>query len=389
MVDKIRVIFGGWYQRTTLHLSEVQRFLLHATSDLELSKSKLKTLRENLELKSVKRIVGELEYLEFENKNGVNVKYFEDGLYVLSKKSGEIDKTKKEIKDYFNDKLQPALHYLFSLGAPTPKILSNMKDNHPFLIERITANPLKSKVDKKFGNVYLETKSNSIKVSKTPDNIIIDVSESKRKIAESLTEMQIFFSDFKLQLHKYLDIHRKIWEDIDEIKERKTIRGKDIGRSKAMLNSYEKTVQLIDNRIDQMSNYARTRRDISRKINIDRTLNDLFQYRFEDLFNTLEYIKEVWEMTTDYVRSSIRVIGEAEKELGSKDLDSIRLLVGFGVISGIIGYFEKPKMPEFALTGVLYVVGLGAIALFANWLIKTVGKQKSYELNFVERDANI
>ena len=389
MAERVRVIFGGWYQRTTLHLSEVQRFLLHGTSNLELSKSELKTLRENLELKFIKRIVGELEYLEFESKNGINVRYFEDGLYVLSKKSGEIAKTKKEINDYFHEKLQPALHYLFSLGAPTPKILSNMKDEHPFILERISRDPLKAKIDKSLGDVYLETKSNGIRVSKTPDNIIIDVSESKKRIAEDLTEMQIFFSDFKLQLHKYLDIHRKIWEDIDEIKEKKTIKGKDIGKSKAMLNSYEKTVQLIDNRIDQMSNYAKTRQNISRKINIDKTLNDLFQYRFEDLFNTLEYIKEVWEMTTDYVRSAIRVVGEAEKELGSKDLDSIRLLVGFGVISGIIGYFEKPKMPEIALTGVLYVVGMGAIALFANWIIKTVAKKKSYELNFVERDSNI
>ena len=81
---KINVVFGGWYQRTTLHLSEVHRFLLHGTSDLDLDKTRLNSLRNGLSLKSVKRVVGSLEYLDIESKNGIRIKYFEDGLYVLN-----------------------------------------------------------------------------------------------------------------------------------------------------------------------------------------------------------------------------------------------------------------------------------------------------------------
>ncbi|MCD4771025.1 hypothetical protein K8R30_01245 [archaeon] len=385
MAKDVNVVFGGWYQRTTLHLSEVHRFLLNGTSDLDLSKVKLKALRNGLGLKSVKRIVGYLEYLEFETKNGIKVKYFEDGLYVLSKKGAGIVKIKKEIEDYFHKKFQPAIGYLFSLGAPTPKILSNMEEVHPFVIERIVRDPLKSKVGKEFGEVYLETRSSRLKVSKTKDNIIVDVAASRKKELEVLTEMQIFFSDFKLQLHKYLDIHRKIWEEISDVKDREFIRGSDVRKYKGMLNSYQKTVQLIRNRINQMSNYAKTRQDISERVRIDRHLNELFQYRFEDLFNSLEYIKEVWNMTLDYVNSAIRVMEGVEKKSSSSGLKSIQLLVSVGVIAGIVRYLKPGSVPDVEMASILFVLGLFILAFGLDWGIKKLVKRKRYKLKFVER----
>jgi hypothetical protein len=389
MVNKVNVVFGGWYQRTTLHLSEVHRFLLDGVSDLDLSKVKLKALRNGLGLKSVKRVVGYLEYLEFETKNDIKVKYFEDGLYVLSKEGVKVAKIKKEIEDYFHKKFQPAVGYLFSLGAPTPKILSNMEEVHPFVIERIVRDPLKSKVGKEFGEVYLETRSNRLKVSKTKDNIVVDVASSWKKELGMLTEMQIFFSDFKLQLHKYLDIHRKIWEEISDVKDREFICGKDVGKHKRMLNSYQKTVQLIRNRINQMSNYAKTRQDISERVRIDRHLNDLFQYRFEDLFNSLEYIKEVWNMTLDYVNSAIRVMEGVEKKAGAKGLKSIQFLIGIGVITGLVRYMGPSGFPEIALEGVMYVVVLGLVAVVLDKVLRWNNKRKKYKLKFVERSEKL
>ena len=389
MVGKVRVVFGGWYQRTTLHLSEVHRFLLHGTSDLDLSKVKLKALRNGLKLKSMKRVVGSLEYLDVMSKDGVRVKYFEDGLYVLSWEGVDIEKGKRIVKDYFDKRWQPAIQYLFSLGAPTPKILSNMEERHPFVIERVVRDPLKSKVGKEFGEVYLETRSNHIKVSKTKENIVVDIAASRKRELETLTEMQIFFSDFKLQLHKYLDIHRKIWEEISAIKESKFVRGGDIAKHKAMLDSYEKTVSLIKNRINQMSNYARTRRDISSRVNADKRLIELFQYRFEDLFNTLEYIKEVWAMTLDYVQSGIRVLEDVEKKSSFKGLKSIQFLVGLGVVAGLLKYLKPQGLPEIALSGVLFVVALGLIAMGVDKVFKWRGKRKKYKLKFIERSEKL
>jgi hypothetical protein len=389
MKGSVNVVFGGWYQRTTLHLSEVQRFLLGVDNNIDLPDAKIKKFRAGLGLKSVKRKVGYLEFLDVETKDGIRIRYFEDGLYLLSEEGENIEELKKKIKKYFDEKFEPAINFLFSLGAPTPKILSNMKSFHPFVIERVVKEPLKSKVDKKFGNIYLETSSRQIKVSKTRENIFVDVVSSKAKELETLTEMQIFFSDFKLQLHKYLDIHRKIWEEIDSIGERKFVRGKDVGEYKSRLDSYQKTIQLIRNRINQMSNYAKTRRDISKKVRADGDLNSLFQYRFEDLFNSLEYIKEVWAMTLDYVNSAIRIMEDVEKEVRGKGLNSIQFLVGVGVVSGIIRYLGPTDFPEIAMSGFLYVLGFGFLAIALNKVISWYGERKKYSVSFVERAKKI
>jgi hypothetical protein len=389
MKKGVNVVFGGWYQRTTLHLSEVHRFLLGVENNINLPAARVKKFRDGLELKSVKRKVGYLEFLDVQTKGGIRIRYFEDGLYLLSKKGSDVHALTKEIKDYFSGKFEPAINFLFSLGAPTPKILSNMKATHPVVVERVVEDPLKSKVGREFGKVYLETSSSRIKVSKTKEYIVVDVASSRKKELDTLTEMQIFFSDFKLQLHKYLDIHRKIWEEIDAIGEKEFVRGREVGEYKSMLNSYQKTIQLVKNRINQMSNYARTRRDISKQVNIDRRLNDLFQYRFEDLFNTLEYIKEVWAMTLDYVNSAIRVIQGVEKQVSSKGLGSIQFLVGVGVISGIIRYLGPASFPDVAVSGFLYVLGFGVLAIVMNKVMNWNGKKKKYKVKFVERAKKI
>ena len=190
-------------------------------------------------------------------------------------------------------------------------------------------------------------------------------------------------------MHKYLDIHRKIWEEISDVKEKKYIQGKDIGKHKAMLDSYQKTIQLIRNRINQMNNYAKTRANISKRIKIDRKLGELFSYRFEDLFNTLEYIKEVWNMTLDYVNSAIRVMEGISKKAGAKGLKSIQFLVGFGVVSGFVKYLGPKGVPEIAASGILYIIGLGFVAIGINKVMGWNNKRKKYKLKFVERARKI
>lgn len=40
-----QISIGGWFQRTTLHLSEIYDFLKYAESPLDLESKKLKSLR--------------------------------------------------------------------------------------------------------------------------------------------------------------------------------------------------------------------------------------------------------------------------------------------------------------------------------------------------------
>ena len=383
--------FGGWYQRTTLHLSEVYRFLSDGTSNLELSKNKLKGFRDNLNLKSVKRHQGYLECIEIITNSGIIVRYYEDGLYVFTiKDTKDIKKDSEKLKKYFEEKWKPAIDYIFSLGAPTPKILSNMKDNHPIVISTSVTSPRRLRLDDKmYGKTYAETLSKTAHVFKTTKYIMIAINKSHDKSLYDLIEMQIFFREFKLQLHKYLDIHRKIWEEIAEIKERKIIKGTEIGKEKSKLESYETTISLIGNRINQMTTYAKTRASLAKKMGLEENLISHFEYKHEDLLNSLEYIKEIWKMTKDYVSSALQVMRDLQGKTSTKGIKSIQLLASIGVVTGLVRYANTSSLQKIDIWGIIYIVSLALVAFGLDLFMKWNAGHKEYKLKFRERDTEL
>lgn len=390
---QLRVTYGGWYQRTTLHLSEVHFLFMSGQSNLDLSKEKLKKLHKGLDLVSVSREPSYLEYVLAVTSSGIEIRYYEDGLYTLeliTDNFEDIDKTHEILEDYFQTKLQPALSYIFSRGAPTPKKLANIKTVHPVVVSFRQKEDSDFKLDESiFGTIYSIISSNSLTVYKTPKYVFLSSSLKSRKSLVDLVEMQIFFREFKDQLEKYLDIHRTIWEEISNIKEAKMIKGKDVDTIRGKLDSYQKTISLISNRINQMGAYVSTRASIARKLEIEKDLIDLFEYKFETLTDTLTYIKEIWKMTGDYLSSAIANMVEIKNQSTSNNLKSLQTITSIGVISGVLGYLSASKLPSVSLSGAIYFVILFSMTWFMNFVIVKKYQNKKYSLKFGDRAKNL
>ena len=104
MNEEVKITFGGWYQRTSLHLTEVYDFLSKGESRLELSKNKLKEFHKDLNLKFAVKETGNLDFIKAETKNGIEIRYYEDGLYILEiKKTKNIESSVKLVKNYFKN----------------------------------------------------------------------------------------------------------------------------------------------------------------------------------------------------------------------------------------------------------------------------------------------
>lgn len=377
--------YGGWYQRTTLHLSEIYEFLAKGSTYLDLDKDKVRELWKRLGVVKVTRELGYLEYILVTTRQHITIKYYEDGLYVLSTQTDNVEHAQQELDEFFQSKFNPAISYIFSLGAPTPKVLANIKTVHPTAILAYDNVSLPACVT----NIYSTIASNGVTVVKAKDYIFILVNSVDRKIAEGLMEMQIFFREFKDQLERYLNIHRKIWEEIADIRERKSIRVKELSALRNKLDSYQKTINLISNRINQMSSYVRTRKSIAQQIGVDQNLVSLFQYRFEALMDTLDYIKEIWKMTSDYVVSAIQVIVEAQSAVTNRSIQSLTLITSVGVIAGLVVHLARDSFPKITPTGLVYLV----ILLILGWCINTVVQKaalnKKQTLKFMDLDSKL
>ncbi len=289
------VFIGGWFQRTTLHLTEVYDFLSRAESELELDAVRLQEMRRALELHKVERKNWLLEYVEAIVGKGLKFRMYEDGLIVLQKEvTGDLRQNLEGAGKYYNEKLAPALSFLFSKGAPVPKELVKVSSLLPFILT--ARNASKEEVAVFFKERGLQTYATIEAPQATvykSSKIILIVSRNTPEKIRQIVEGQIFFREFKAQLHSYLRIHRRVWDEIAAIKERGKIKGSEIKDLRGKLDAYQKTIKLIESRINQMGSYLRTRGKIYSSQKVDEVLDQVFSYKYETLEDTLVYVKEL------------------------------------------------------------------------------------------------
>lgn len=387
------VYVGGWFQRTMLQLSEVYDFLRGTGGVIKLSEKKMAELREALEIEDLNYGVSGEEYLELTSKLGVRVKIFEDGLITLRNNIVTAETLKDDIQkvqDYYETKLSPAINYLFSLGAPVPKELAGIKNVYPYFIvlDKATKAEMQSLLDQTDKQKYFEFDNDKYDVLRGDKYYFINSKSKGLDEIERYIEEQVFIREFKGQMHRYLNIHRILWERIDDVKAHKMVKGEEIVKFATKLEAYAKTITLIDGRIKQMSTYLPTREKIAKE---DKGLAEFLEisgYRYETLGDTLQYITYLWEMTKNYVESAQKQFEGLKADVTSKSVDSLTVVTSMSAGAAIIGLLQA-EVPDFTISGAVYVAILAVVGWGANRVLKFVSNRQKYDVTDVEYEKNI
>lgn len=376
-----KIYIGGWFQRTTLHMTEVWDFLKYLRSGAGFEQSDLAEARDRLEITNLSRQSAGLEYILVETSVGIGYRIYEDGLIILEKPFSNLESDFEQIRSYYDEKLSKSLSLIFSKGAPVPKELANIKTILPYIVTVRDGidEEIKGLYKKLNEEIYSTISSKQVDVYRSSGLIIIN-DLLDEDVAREVIESQIFFREFKTQLHRYLTIHRVLWEKIAIVKEKGAIKGTDIDHYRGELGDYQKTIELIDARIKQMGVYIRTRQKITDMEKVDDFLNPLFQFKFETLQDTHEYIKYLWDMTKDYLDSAIEIFTELREKSTKNTISSLQLITTIGVVAGILGYLGKDKLPVFTQVGILYFVLLMAMTYVLNSIISKIYKHKRYKI---------
>lgn len=392
IVEKIYV--GGWFQRTTLHLSEIHDFLMEVDSPLPLDKGRLKELRAALSLEEIRLKVVNLEYIQVRTSEGFGIEIFEDGLIVLSADTGSgseaIRQRIKELTDYYEKRLSPAFSYLFSLGAPVPKELANIKTIYPyFLVTRDAGRDEVLSLLKSFDEEeHFEILEPGFSIYRGDELYVISRKNADSEGVKRFVEEQIFIREFKGQLHRYLNLHRLIWERIADVKEKGNIRGKDVPEFTAKIESYAKTINLIEARINQMSTYLSTREAVVKSDPRMKEFVGVLSFKHETLANTLEYVKEIWGMTKNYVESAQGLFSSIQAKATESSVENLTIITSMGVGATLIGLFAM-EAPTFTLFGAFYFFALAAIGWIANTAMGKIAERRKYEIEDTELAKDI
>lgn len=388
-----RIYIGGWFQRTTLQLSEVYDFLRTAESKLKLNKNKLVKLHNDLGIESVKYEIDGLEYLDVQSNNGFDFKIFEDGLIVLN-----TDKTKEEslfddidqLANYYEKLLSPSLNYLFSLGAPVPKELANIEMVYPYFIvlNNVPKEQINEMIEKTENEKYFEFSNSNFDVLRGNKYYFINNKTKSIREVERYIEEQIFIREFKGQLHRYLNLHRIIWEKIADVKENSKVTGKNIIKFSSKVDGYAKTINLIDARINQMNTYLKTREKIAKGDESLKESLDLIGYRYETLGNTLAYMQQLWKMTQNYVNSAASLFRDLQQEVTSKSVNNLTIVTSMGVGASLIALFTESK-PDFSSFGFIYFIILAIIGFSVNKIMRYIQENRKYQISDIDYDKNI
>ncbi len=383
MIKAEKIYVGGWFQRTTLHLSEIYDFLESASSPLELDKDKLKALRAAMDITSVRMEVSRLDWIEVKSKTGIEVKIYEDGLVVLNKENNAgLPEDIKTLTSYYEQKLSPGISYIFSLGAPVPKELASIKTIYPYFIilQKASQENVHAIFEEFHEKEYFDVRKKEFEIYRGNTLYVINnISESPRNIELFINE-QIFIREFKVQLHRYLNLHRIIWERIAEVKEKGSIRGSEVGAFKEKVESYGKTINLIEARINQMGTYLRTRGSMMKENHDLEKFFGVLEFKHETLADTLEYIKGLWGMTKNYVQSAADLFGSIQAKSTEGSVKNLAIITSMGVGATLISLFTQ-KPPQFTTVGAVYFLILAFIGYATDKVMKAIYSRKMYGIH--------
>lgn len=387
------VYIGGWFQRTMLQLTEIYDFLRECKSQLKLDQEKLNEFHKNLGIGRIEYGVSGEEYIEFTTSFNIKVKIFEDGLIVLNNQNVSENTLFADIEhvtDYYENRLSPAFSYLFSLGAPVPKELANIETVYPYFIvcEDSTKEEMSELLLSTEKQKYYEFTNDKYDVIRGDKYYFINNKKQSNENIERYIEEQIFIREFKGQLHRYLNIHRIIWEKIDTVKENANVKGSEIVKFTSKLEGYAKTINLIDGRINQMSTYISTREKIAKS---DKELAEFLAisgYRYETLRDTLDYIKYLWVMTKNYVTSAQKLFDGIKSDVTSKSVDSLTIVTSMSAGASIIGLLTETA-PEFTIFGVVYFFLLALLGWGSTKILGKISNKRKYEVSDVEYEKDI
>ena len=189
-------------------------------------------------------------------------------------------------------------------------------------------------------------------------------------------------------MHRYLNIHRIIWEKIDKVKENVNVKVSEIIKFTSKLDGYAKTINLIDGRINQMSTYISTREKI---VKSDPELTEFLAvsgYRYETLRDTLNYIQYLWDMTQNYVTSAQKLFNGIKQDVTSSSVNSLTIVTSMSAGASVIGLLTN-SAPTFDAFGVLYFFILAFIGWSTTKILGYISNRRKYEVSDITYDKDI
>lgn len=340
-MEVVRLVTGNWFPRTRLHLAEYYRFLQDGTSQLPIDRDQLKRAREKLDPKNV-AYVGLAAHGRFDRVDAevdtLHTVYFEDGLFLASKKVTRVEDDLFRLQTVYNDRCLTALTLLFSVGLPAITVYDPRYTQRPTVL--VAKSGTESEVRALLAT-YQETPHftaaySGCRVYLGEQLIVVVTKEPDSHRTEHLVMALVFFQEYESRLRHFLNLHREVWQSIEKIRNRPNLPLKDLPQIRDHLLDYDRDLSTVSARLAQMSHYLDERKTEFDEMGLATYLRSLQAYRFGKMRVSTQYLIELWDQLDEYIESTANIIGLMYQEQIEKSLNALQFIFLVGTVAGLL-----------------------------------------------------
>ncbi len=341
----METMYGIWTPRTAVHFLEVVKLVEGArpnpyVKDPEKLLEKIKPVR--FQVKDGKILELELDY-----EDGV-ISVFSNGVVISKANNPNVAlKRLNNILEVFSE--------IFKAGMPVPALVS--RDITP--IEIIIS-------EKECDDV-----KNELYKSK---NVII--SENKIWVNENyMKENQIYLVHCLIILvciikfaRNVINIHRRVWEAVDNIRKPTNISMQLILQLKEELVKYKHQLEYVEVRLSQVGEALVGTKNLLKDVFDEEVVETLY----EECEYLIRYTKHLWKKTIEYTKETIENIEVLRWAMHQQELETVRNIAIIYVIVEVGGFIvHHPMTPkEFAL----FIVGALIAAYIIHKIVRVLSK---------------
>jgi len=328
-------------------LREIFRFLKEGKIISGLDQAKADKLREGLGITNcVLHEEHSCDYVEITFQKGSFV-ITEDGIILVkneedfsARNQDELAVEQSFLREYYVQKLSPAIDYLFSMGAPISRSFKALREVSPFIvvasdISREEIDSLNDVVHEKENSVVhgadmdIHNSSSLTLISLKNENYDLD------KIEEFIKQA-IFFREIEIKLEEYLTKHRIYWDELSKIRNSKVLRLRDFPGLRDRLGDIRHEVSYIKTRLLQMDDILSER---SYLVTDEEAvfLRQMGFYRFKSLEAAINYTDHLLEMTLQYLDGTIDLLHTLYEENTQREFSVLKTITFAGAIAGFFG----------------------------------------------------
>ncbi len=292
----------------------------------------------------------------------------EDGMLILGQEVAEVNKDVQRLEQFLTKKMNQLWDNLFSRGAALPKVFEEIESRHPVLIT--INNASHDDLDAVFRDFKviphkkMQLEKGEIWIGETL--ILVNNSEYKKEENDKMIEQLLFARVYEIQLERFVKGYEILWNKVSSIRDQKFIQQTQLAKIHDHIFNIQRQVNFFRARLNQMQHFLEWRGNLIDEYVGDPFLNKTFKRFFMSLSSSQKYLQELWIMLSNYVQSTITLIGFLYSDTERKNIATLQKMFLISTVAAIIG------LGGLAMVDVQRVLIFGLIAIVLSALVHFV-----------------